>query len=310
MLSSIIELKKFELQKKVRSVGISVLCAAFVAACATAPKEPKEVELGDLLEQTQTMPEEQQALVLVQADRAFRAKDYDTSMQKYSSLIAAGNEAPEIQLGYAESLLALQDLDLALVAFKKLAKSPGYEAKAAQGQGIVHARTLAMDDAKEHLQKAVELDPTLWRSWNALGQIADIEEDWVASEIAYNKALEVNPRSAATMNNLGMSALLQGRLDASLASFEKALEIDPGSEIVQRNRRLVLAMQGKYGEAIRSASPQQIARELNNVAFVAMHRGDHSEARRLLDRSIDESDIFYKKAEENLEVLDDMSGQE
>lgn len=310
MLSPVTMLKSYRLpQKRLRAGVISMLCAGIVTACATPPKEVADVSLEDLVSETQTLSVEQQELILVQADRAFRARDFDTALQKYSALIKAKNETPEILLGYAESLLAKQELDRALVAFKKLEKTPGSEAKSLQGQGIVLARTLGMEDAKKKLQRSVELDPDLWRAWNALGQIADIEEDWAAAEIAYRKALDVNPKSVATVNNLGMSALLQGRLDASLASFEKALEIDPSSEVVQRNRRLVLAMQGKYGEALRNATPEQIARELNNVAFVAMHRGDHSEARRLLDRSIDSSDTFYKKAEENLEQLDSMTDQ-
>ncbi len=296
-------------KKRLRAGAMSILCASIVTACATPPKEVSDVALEDLVAETQILSAEQQELILVQADRAFRAGDYQTALQKYTNLIKAKNEAPEILLGQSESLLATQELDRALIGFKKLAKSPGFEAKAYQGEGIVLARTLAMEEAKKKLHKAVELDPDLWRAWNALGQIADIEEDWVAAEIAYKKALEVNPKSAATVNNLGMSALLQGRLDASLAAFEQALEIDPSSEVVQRNRRLVLAMQGKYGEALRNASPEQIARELNNVAFVAMHRGDHSEARKLLDRSIDASDTFYQKAEENLEQLDGIADQ-
>ncbi len=310
MLSPVIGLKPISLSRsQIRAGAISIVCAALVSACATPPKEVSDVKIGDLLQQTQNMSPEQQELALVQADRAFRARDYDTALQKYSALINAKAETPEVREGHAESLLAKQELDSALISFKKLTKMPGYEAKGYQGQGIVHARTLALDVAKENLEKATELDPELWRSWNALGQIADIEEDWVAAEIAYNKALEVNPKSAATINNLGMSALLQGRLDASLASFERALEIDPSSDVVQRNRRLVLAMQGKYGEAIKNASPDQIARELNNVAFIAMHRGDHSEARRMLDRSINSTDTYYQKAEENLDQLDEMSGQ-
>lgn len=293
--------------KRIRSGIISVVAAALVAGCAIPPKETTDVELSDLLKENQGLTPEQQELIIVQADRAFRSGDYTTSLQKYSRLIAGGNKTPEIQLGYSESLLATKNLDQAQVEFKKLGKMPGFEAKAHQGQGIALARTLALVDAKGHLNKAVEQDPELWRSWNALGQIADIEEDWETAGLAYAAAIQINPRSAATINNLGMSSLLQGRLDASLASFEKALEIDPGSEVVQRNRRLVLAMQGKYGDAINGVSPQQIAQELNNIAFVAMHRGDHSEARRLLDRSIDESDVYYGKAEQNMDRLEQIS---
>ncbi len=308
MVSSIIGLNNLGVSRKSIRSGLAVaMCTAFVAGCAAVPKEPTDVEIGDLLKQTQSLTPEQQELISVQANRAFRAGDHQTAIQKYSQLINAGNEDPEIQLGYAESLLATQQLDQSMVVFKRLEKNTDYKAKSLQGQGIVHARTLAMDEAKEELNLAVELDPELWRAWNALGQIADIEEDWETATLAYQTALAINPRSVATVNNLGMSALLQGKLDASLASFEKALEIDPSSEIVQRNRRLVLAMQGKYGEALRGASPQQIARELNNVAFVAMHRGDHSEARQLLDRSIDAADTYYDKAEQNLEQLDHLS---
>ena len=58
------------------------------------------------------------------------------------------------------------------------------------GHGFVAANAArCLAAAEGPLQRTVQLDNTLWRSWNGLGMIADSQHDWNAADAAYNLGL-------------------------------------------------------------------------------------------------------------------------
>jgi Flp pilus assembly protein TadD len=165
---------------------------------------------------------------------------------------------------------------------------------------------MMLDDttaASTQLRRAVEADPSLSRSWTALGRAYDKEKRWDESAAAYDKALAASPDSPVIINNIGMSMMLQRRYPEAATQFEHALAKDPAMETARANLRIALAWQGKYDEALAGLEQAQRADALNNVGYVAMLRGDYQQAQRCFSQALETSATYHEGAARNLEAL-------
>ena len=66
------------------------------------------------------------------------------------------------------------------------------------------------DDAVQFLRRAVELAPTDWADYSALGVAYDQLNDPADAKLAYEHALALKPGEPAILNNYGMSRMLAG----------------------------------------------------------------------------------------------------
>ena len=94
------------------------------------------------------------------------------------------------------------------------------------GTSLFHLGRL--DEAIEHLQKAVALDPPA--APNRVGlATAYCRKGWLdQAMIQFNKALEAEPKNAETLYALGCTLLQAGRVDEAIVPFQKASGINPG----------------------------------------------------------------------------------
>lgn len=226
------------------------------------------------------------------------------AQENFSRILRIEPESTEATLGLAESYLSLGQGSEALALFTQLESDPAHKSQAIQGQGLAHYRNGERGLARERLQLAVGVDPTLWRTWNALGQLSDAEEAWDEAATAYQNAIENNPRAASPYNNDGMSLLMQGKLEAALARFSEALRINPDFSTAQTNRQICLSMMGRYEDALQGTPKSQRYIALNNIGYIAMTRGDLKKARYYFNLSAEESPSYYEKAEENLQKVE------
>jgi Flp pilus assembly protein TadD len=159
------------------------------------------------------------------------------------------------------------------------------------------------EQAEQELEAAVELDPTSWRAWNALGRAHDARQAWKEAAAAYEKALTLAPDEGAVLNNLGMSKLGAGDPDGAAELFVRALEASPDLAAAETNLRLALALGGRYEEALAGVDAEDLPDALNNAGYAALLRGDYAQARILFLRAIDASPGFYEPAWSNLRFL-------
>ena len=181
---------------------------------------------------------------------------------------------------------------------------PALQAKALQGQGIVLLRQGEREKARNRLEKAIEKDAGLWRSWNALGRLDDAEKDHAAARKAYRRAIALNPKAAFLHNNLGFSLLASGEPAYAETSLNRALELDPDLAVALTNLRLALAFQGRYGPALAGVQEDQRATVMNNVGYAALLRGDHGQARTLFLDAMAANPGFFGEAKRNLAFLE------
>lgn len=213
---------------------------------------------------------------------------------------------PRIELYLGEYWLAVQQTEQALGLFQALTANPAVAARAHQGAGIAAFLLGRVDQAIASLQRAVELDPTLGRAWNALGAAADLRQDWTLSEKAYGEALRSAPANGTYLSNRGYSRLLQRRFDEAVVDLAVAVRSQPNDVKVRNNLRLALALSGRYDEAFAGINRSDLHRELNNIGYMALLRGDYVSAEAYLNRAIEVSDVFYRKAWQNLVYLGDL----
>ncbi len=289
-----------------RTAAAAILCAA-ANGCASLKHMTNDFEAkwddpkSILAEMDKTAPGTRAADSSADAMAAFNASD---CAKKFDLLNTGGDKEtlPARRLAAGECLLdAGKDAEAA--GYFALIVEEGPNAAASQGAGVALVRLGRHDEAANALQAAIDLDPALWRAWNAFGVARDYqglkEEAW----IAFRKAAELNPGDGAALNNLGVSQLKAGLTADAIASFKQALERDGAREAAEANLRLAYAMDGDYGSAVKALPDDRRAIALNNAGVAAASRGDAVEARRLFTKALDESPHFYAKAYNNLSVL-------
>lgn len=265
-----------------------------LAGCTTGA-EPPEV--------TTTAPKVSIEQTLAAAQEDIAARRYPLAYQRLSRLEPAARDLPEVRLIVGEVYLGVGSPKDALTQFESLQAEDAYRARAHQGMGLSLVALNDFNMAKQPLDLALGEDPSLWRSWMALGRVHDSNQDWQASEAAYVKALALQPDSPVVLNNIGMSLLLQHRYQEAAQEFQRALASDPGMEMLRANLRIALAWQGKYEEAVVGLHGAGRADDLNNVGYVAMLRGDQDAAQRFFAQALEASPTYHEDAARNLETL-------
>jgi Flp pilus assembly protein TadD len=243
----------------------------------------------------------ERAVTALETRRAAQAK------QLYGSILAQAPDDPEALTGLGEAEVLLREYGAALDHSRKAAALAGerteLKARARHNAGVALLFTDRPEEARQELEAAVDLDPTSWRAWNALGRARDSSRASEEARAAYERALALAPDEGAVLNNFGMSKLSAGDPDGAAALFVRALEASPDLAAAETNLRLALALAGRYEEALAGVDAEEMPDALNNAGYAALLRGDYAQARILLLRAIDASPGFYEPAWSNLRFL-------
>jgi len=278
-----------------RPLATSALALLLLSACATSE------QITPAATAPQVSPES-----IAVAERAIADGRYEDARLLLERTLLTQPNHPRALLAIAEIQLAHKELESAGKSFAALTNDSEVAARAEQGLGIAQMLQGRDGEALVALEKAVTLDPTLWRAWNALGSYHDRQGAWERAVESYGRALALQPDSAMLHNNRGFSNLLQHRFEEAIADFSAALRIDPTLVPARENFRLALAWTGQYQQALYGVPHTEIGRALNNVGFVALLRGDLAAAESFLQRSMEVDPKFNRVAHKNLEYLRDV----
>lgn len=276
---------------------ISVLFLSMLTGCAHSP------EMQSPLEPTAAVSSTEMSATLAAADASRDEGHFAEALQIYQQLMVDAPAEPRAQFGVGECLLALGKPSEARQIFQGLKSNPDLHLAALQGEGLALLALGQNEPAGNALREATAANPALWRSWNALGNLADLRHQPEEAAKLYAKASEINPESAAIINNAGYSKLISGDAPHAIELLRTALALDPKSETIQNNLRLAIAANGNYDDAIRATSHEQLPVVLNNVGYVAMQRGDFTAAEGYFARAMEASSSYASVAAKNLEQL-------
>ena len=165
------------MQRSLFRVAALVLCTSALSACSTLGG-------GDKVAAAAPRPADTSAAAV--------AADVTTALNQAQALRARGDLDGELHI-VSQLMLAQPDDARVVGEYGKLLIQQGRSA-----------------DAAQFLRRAVELSPSDWTFYSALGVAYDQLGDPANAKLAYEHALALKPGEAAILNNYGMSRMLAG----------------------------------------------------------------------------------------------------
>ena len=107
--------------------------------------------------------------------------------------------------------------------------------------GIALRRKGLLDEALKHSTQAVQIDPELAKAHNNLGIVLFQKGRANDALQHFQKALEIKPDYATSFYNMGVVLEGQKRMEKAVESFRQALKLDPHHSQAQQHLNLLLA---------------------------------------------------------------------
>ena len=169
---------------------------------------------------------------------------------------------------------------------------------------VLHGRA---DEAVEHFQKALALEPESAAFHDGLGTAYYHMNRLDEAITQYQKALEIDPDFAEAHNNLGYSLFQKGRVNEAIAHFQRALEIKPDFAEAHNNLGHSLFQSGRVNEAIAHFQraleiKPDFAEAHNNLGHSLFQTGRVNEAIAHFQRAL-ELKPDYAEAHNNLDYV-------
>jgi arylsulfatase A-like enzyme/Tfp pilus assembly protein PilF len=90
------------------------------------------------------------------------------------------------------------------------------------------------DQALEHAQEAVRIEPTKEESYNLLGSAYFLKKQMPEAERCYLKVIDLNPQSDTALINLAKVYMETRRPDKARTALQGALKVNPNHEVARR----------------------------------------------------------------------------
>lgn len=194
---------------------------------------------------------------------------------------------------------------LAARAYRSTLSADATNSRALQALGLLSLKARHYDDAQACLERAVQLDPSLWRAYDGIGIIADVRAEHEVALAAFNAALAIKPDEASVLNNRGYSNYMAGRYRQAEQDLLAAAAL--GADKAWLNLGLVRARQGRYLEAVQMmAKTVDLEVAYNDVGYIAMREGDLDVAERYFQKAIRTAPRYFAAAQQNLGELREM----
>ncbi|WP_299982372.1 tetratricopeptide repeat protein [Desulfobacula sp.] len=181
-----------------------------------------------------------------------------------------------------------------------LQKKPDF-APAREGLARTNFKNKLYHVAKVNFEKAIALDPLLWRSYGYLGNLHDLAGEYDQAVKEYKTALTIKPDAGFIHNNLGVSFYMSGRYKEAVDSFYQALRLKYINNRVYNNLGRVLVkleLYDKAFEAFKKGGSEAVA--YNNIGVGYLNNEKIDKAAECFKKAIELSPQFYVLANENL----------
>jgi Flp pilus assembly protein TadD len=201
-------------------------------------------------------------------------------------------------------LLVLQGVDeQALAEYLEVLKRDENDAVANGAAGAVYFRAGLFTEARFHLEKAVRINPMLWKANNYLGILNDRAGNYDLAVQYFTTAIGLSHGSDAAeiYNNLGVVNLARKEYGLAVDAFRQALKSGDVSARSYNNLGLALARLDRLDEALESFKyAGGESRANNNLGYVLLTDGQPEKAVPYFERAVELAPSYYVKAAENL----------
>lgn len=293
---------------------ISVLCiqALLLASCGGGPDSIIDGKkfLAQLTQGPQ-VPKIEDAL-LDTARMAEQQGRYDQAISLYRQLLDKYPEHTEIALALADCYRKDGQYQQAVTMYDGILQQEPSDLDAKEGKGLA---LLSMGDFETPgtlFGDVLKEEPDRWKSLNALGILFTTRGMQPEAQQYFHEALKYHPGSVTPLNNLGLSQALERKYDEALKTLSAASDAAQRDSMqrkrVDLNMALIYAIMNRLDDARLIASNYYSGPELeNNMGIYSILANDDAMARAYLNMALSNSKVFYEKAWNNLQGLNNPS---
>jgi tetratricopeptide (TPR) repeat protein len=181
------------------------------------------------------------AAMLQAAGRHIEALEYLRQCEE----VAPGDHHTLVEQG--KSLSELGRLDEAEQVLRRAVRVR--DAAAEYNLGTVLDRMDRWDEARQHYERALAIDPFHARALNNLGVGLDRRGRGPEALVIYARAIAAAPGNAETYSNLGSALIGQQRFADAIRALDTAITLEPDAPDAHNNRGIALAQSGRLLEA-------------------------------------------------------------
>lgn len=288
-----------------------LLCGAclLLSACDSLYAEP--VDGGEYLEKNMSGPKVEGVTEVQEASaKEFLARgEYEKAGHVYRQLLDRDKDNLHYLMGYADAARRAGKSDLAQRSFEALLKVEPNNIEAKEGLGLSLLAQNNFAEAGRVFTEIMKQDPKRWRSLNAMGLLFVQRFMYDDALLYFAEALKVSPNNPSVLNNAGLTQAVQRNFPDARTALEAASALaEPGS-LLQKQIDLNLAM--VYGIAGDTDKAEEIASRYlkgpalyNNLGLYAHLAENDVMAKSYLNMALSQSNSYYKRAWDNLQVVD------
>lgn len=178
--------------------------------------------------------------------------------------------------------------------------------------GTVLAGSGAYERAEYHYNRAIEIDPKYSTAYRGLAKVYNTKGDAEEAIKTYEKAIELKPDYWEGYKDLGVHYLRQGDFEQAINQLDKVVEITPRSSGAYSNLGAAYYYNGQIEEA-RAMFERALALEknpltANNLAGIYYWEGRYAEAANMYEIALESYDNRYE-IWGNLAAAYDLSNQ-
>jgi tetratricopeptide (TPR) repeat protein len=171
---------------------------------------------------------------------AYRNPVWASDEQLYSSTLRVQPEVSHMRINLADIYLKRKDdatakellqTSLRYVDDPRFAQFPFERYRAHVGLGAISARSGNFDDARQHFETAIQIQPN--GDWGYLylgGVFLEKDKDIPHAVEYFKKAIELSPINEVARDYLGVAMVREGNYKEAVANFQEALRINPTYE--------------------------------------------------------------------------------
>ena len=242
--------------------------------------------------------------LLAGAEHAIAEERLDQARLMVSRAMSAGASGTELARVLADLAYAGGKYDEAALRYESLAHRFPSDGLLLERGGLSALKIGEVKQASSLLVGARTARGSTWRTWTALGVLADANADWPEADRCYEKAATLAPDEAEPINNRGWSALMRGNWEEARGYFERAAAIDPKSTRIMNNLELAnTALGSDLPKRQPGETGSSWAARLNDAGVAASLLGDKQRAIAAFTQAIDASGAWYERAANNLDAV-------
>ncbi len=208
-----------------------------------------------------------------------------------AAAVAAGGRLPAVYVAVGRLNAAQGEYDKAESAYEWALQIDKRHVPALQGLAFVREQMNDTDAAESMLQKAIDLQPGNWQTYNSLANMQFNAGQFRQAADEFQHAAFLNPDNYVLQSNLGGALILAGDLDAAVKVYEKSLQLEQNEEAYS-NLAIVYYLRGDYARSAElhrkavTASPDSSA-SWANLADTLYFAGDAAAADDAYERALE-----------------------